>query len=225
MRGIYFSANNDKEGFRLPVNPEQVNVSSAGDGEEYTIAKLGNVNVPKDVKLKTFEIESFFPSQQYPFVAVKPKKPEYYTKLLTKWQKNKWPVRFMYVKGSFKINELVTVENFDYDETGGNADVNFTLELKQYKDFKPAKMKVVKPKKKAKAKKPKVVKKSPPPRPKKPKPKTYTLVKGDCLWKIARKFTGKGSRYPEIQKLNKIKNSQLRRLPIGLKVKIPPEWK
>ncbi|MCJ8008896.1 LysM peptidoglycan-binding domain-containing protein [Lederbergia wuyishanensis] len=221
MHGIYFSVNNDKEGFQLPVNPEKVGVTNDGDGEEFTIAKIGNVNVPKDGKLKTYEIESFFPSQQYSFVVTKAKNPDYYVDRIEKWKENKWPVRFIYMDGSFKINELVTVESFKYDETGGSADVNFTLQLKQYKDFSPAKMKVVKPKTTNKAKV--VTKKTPPRQTKKPQPKTYSLVKGDSLWKVAQKFLGSGTRYPEIAKLNGIKPSQYRRLPIGLKVKIPPK--
>ncbi|NLL81863.1 MAG: LysM peptidoglycan-binding domain-containing protein [Tissierellia bacterium] len=36
---------------------------------------------------------------------------------------------------------------------------------------------------------------------------TYTVVKGDSLWKIARKYLGKGARYTEIFELNKDKIS------------------
>ena len=52
-------------------------------------------------------------------------------------------------------------------------------------------------KKKAKTKKKKSSKK------KKTASKTYTVKKGDCLWKIAKKKLGKGSREKEIYKLNK----------------------
>lgn len=51
--------------------------------------------------------------------------------------------------------------------------------------------------------------------------RTYTVVKGDCLWKIARKFLGKGSKYTLIYELNKdiIKNPNV--IYIGQKLKIP----
>lgn len=37
-------------------------------------------------------------------------------------------------------------------------------------------------------------------------PKTHTVVKGDTLWAIAKKYLGDGSKFPELAKLNNIKN-------------------
>lgn len=50
---------------------------------------------------------------------------------------------------------------------------------------------------------------------------TYTVVKGDCLWIIARKYLGDGKRYTEIYELNKdiIKNPNL--IYISQVLKIP----
>lgn len=50
---------------------------------------------------------------------------------------------------------------------------------------------------------------------------TYTVVKGDCLWTIAKKQLGDGTRYIEIYKLNKntIKNPDL--ISIGQKLVLP----
>ena len=218
-RAIYFHAN-DQEMFRLPVNPEKVNAKTEGDGEEFTIAKLGRVNVPKDKKLSSFSLESFFPAQPTHYSETVFKEPKYYIDLLEKWMRNKQPIRYIYVNGSFTINELVTIERFEYDESFGSEDVNFSLELKTYVPFAPKKMQVVK-KQTSSA----VVKKNAPSRPNtKPKPTTYTLKAGDNLWKVAKLYTGNGNRYPELQKLNGIKDSQLRKLPIGLVLKIPTDW-
>jgi LysM repeat protein len=48
--------------------------------------------------------------------------------------------------------------------------------------------------------------------------RTYTVVKGDCLWVIARKYLGSGFRYKEIMELNGLKSdiihpNQVLRLP------------
>ncbi|TCJ01489.1 LysM peptidoglycan-binding domain-containing protein [Cytobacillus praedii] len=214
--GIYLSAKNDKEGFRLPINPEKVEVVGSGDGESYTIATLGNINIPKDAKLEEYSIASFFPAQESIYSVSVFLEPQYYIDLINNWKKAKLPIRYIYVNGSFTINELVTIEKFNYDETGGCSDVNFTLDLKKHVPFGPKKMVIVKQK---------VVKKSGPKRAnKKDIPQTYSLIKGDSLWKVAQKYTKNGANYKELQKLNGIKDSQLRKLPIGLKLKIPPSW-
>ena len=39
--------------------------------------------------------------------------------------------------------------------------------------------------------------------------KTHKVVKGDCLWDIAKKYLGKGSDYPKIKEANKSKYPSL----------------
>lgn len=220
--GIYLSAKNDSEGFRLPVNPSAVEVHGGGSGEEYAISGLGAVNVPGYEELDVYPIESYFPLHPTHLSSVDHVDPQTYIDHLNKWKKEKLPVRYIYVDGSFTINELTTIEQFEYKESDGSGDVDFTLSLKKYVPFAPKKMQIVK---KATATKPaKVVKKKVPPRQNvKAEVKTYSLVKGDSLWKIAQRFLGSGTRFREIANLNGIKDSQFRRLPIGLKVKIPPK--
>lgn len=47
---------------------------------------------------------------------------------------------------------------------------------------------------------------------------TYTVKKGDTLWRIAQKQLGKGNRYKEIKALNNMSGDMIR---IGQKIKIP----
>ncbi|KQL37123.1 LysM peptidoglycan-binding domain-containing protein [Psychrobacillus sp. FJAT-21963] len=223
-RGIYLSVKNDSEGFRLPVNPEEVEVVIKGDGEGFKIAKLGSINIPKDVELEEFPLESFFPAQDYHFLVAEFREPIFYIEKLKRWQKQKLPVRYIFVEGSFTINEMTTIESFTYKETFGSEDVPFKLSLKKYVPFGPKKMEIKKPKavKGVTTNKPAVVKKNTPPRQNsKPQPQTYSLVKGDSLWKVAQKFLDNGNRFDEIAKLNGIKASDYRKLPIGLKLKLP----
>ena len=51
--------------------------------------------------------------------------------------------------------------------------------------------------------------------------KTHTVVRGDCLWNIAKKYLGKGSRWNEIYQLNRdiIKNPDL--IYAGQIIKLP----
>ncbi len=47
---------------------------------------------------------------------------------------------------------------------------------------------------------------------------TYTVKKGDSLWKIAKKLLGSGNKYPQIQKANGLSGNLIR---VGQKLKIP----
>ncbi len=47
----------------------------------------------------------------------------------------------------------------------------------------------------------------------------YTVVRGDTLWGIAKRFYGNGSRYPEIAKANNISNPDI--IHVGQKLLIP----
>lgn len=47
---------------------------------------------------------------------------------------------------------------------------------------------------------------------------TYTVKKGDSLWAIARKLLGSGTKWPQIQKANGLKDTLIR---VGQKLKIP----
>ncbi len=60
--GIYLSAKNDSEGFRIPVNPSELPFKLAADGEEFKIAKTGTVNVSKPMQLPEIAFSSFFPA-------------------------------------------------------------------------------------------------------------------------------------------------------------------
>lgn len=53
--------------------------------------------------------------------------------------------------------------------------------------------------------------------------KTVTVKSGDTLYKLATKYLGRGNRWGEIAKANKIKNPKAStRLKVGKKLKIPP---
>lgn len=49
--------------------------------------------------------------------------------------------------------------------------------------------------------------------------KYYTVVRGDTLWSIAKRYYGNGSKYPTIAKANKISNPD--RIRVGQKLLIP----
>ena len=110
----------------------------------------------------------------------------------------------------FDTNMKVSLESYTIKEDAKSygMDVMVTIKLKQYRDFSTKTCNI-----QFASTKPKVVVQPvrPPENPPKPANQTYTVVKGDCLWNIAKKFYGNGSKYTVIFNANrdKIKNANL----------------
>ena len=220
---LTLSFNNETEAIEFPLLPEKIEVSEQGNSKSYEISQLGEVNVIKTKKLVEISFESMFPAQWFPACNVEQgalfNPSHYIVDKITKWRDSKQPMRLVFTGGTMNINLPVSIEKFTWAEEGGAVgDIKYSISFKEYKFYAAKKVEVVKPTGGTV-----VVKKNKvSPRPNtKVKPKTYTLVKGDNLWKIAKKFLGDGSKYKQIQKLNGIKDNELRRLQIGRVIKLP----
>ncbi|MBB6733183.1 LysM peptidoglycan-binding domain-containing protein [Cohnella zeiphila] len=216
--GIWLSWNSQEEGFDLPVLPEEIGVSMGGDGAGHDVYGLGKINVIKDRNLAEYTIDSFFPAQNYPFVtATVLLHPKAYVDYIMRWWESKWPIRFVYRGSTMEVNTAASIESFEWKERAGAAgDIEYSLKLKEYRFYSALKPTVKSSGGAA------TVTKSAPKRPDdRVPPKTYTVVSGDSLWKIAQMTLGDGSRWKEIQKLNKISDAQVKSLKIGQTLKLP----
>jgi len=217
--GIWLSWNNQEEGFELPVLPSEIGPSIRGDGAGHDVYKLGKINVIKDRDLAEYTIESLFPAQSYPFITASiVLEPRAYIDYIMKWWDSKRPIRFTAVTATMEVNTPVSIEGFEWKEVAGSpGDISFSLRLKEYRFYAARRVQVAQQSGGgATVQKPK---------PKRPDervpPKTYTLVAGDSLWKVAQKVLGDGSRWREIQKLNGLSDAQLKSLPVGMVLKLP----
>lgn len=182
---------------QLPVNPETIKISKNGANESVTIAGLGETTLIQAPKAPVISFSSFFPAKYFSGCGVKKLfMPHYYIFAITEWQQSKLPVR-LYVT-CCDIVWYVTVENFQYSQSGGDVGTyNYSLTLKQYKNIRAIQINVNKNKKASAAKKTaaRVNTQS--------KPKTYTVKKGDCLCNISKKYYGDSSQYLKIYNANK----------------------
>lgn len=223
---ITLSFNNETEAFQFPILPESIEVSGASDNKTYTISKLGEINVINDMKLKEVSFEGIFPARWFPACSVKEKElfpPKHYIDLIEKWRGEKKPMRLVMTGSTMNINMLVSVEDFSWsEEAGAVGDINFDISFLEYRSYAAKKAKVEEKATVSGSKKVVMNKNKSAPRPdNRVKPKTYKLAAGDNLWKVAKKFLGDGSKYKEIQKLNGIKDSELKKLPVGKVIKLP----
>lgn len=224
---IALSYNNNAEAIEFPVLPEKIEVSENGSSKSYDISKLGEINVIKNQKLREISFDSIFPAIWYPGANVTERElfiPSHYiVEKINKWRSYKKPMRLVMTGSTMNINIPVSIEKFVWSEEGGAVgDIRFQISFKEYRFYAAKKIKVDKKTTTSGEKTVIMNKNQSPPRPDtRVQPKTYKLVAGDNLWKVAKKFLGDGSKYKQIQKLNGIKDSELRKLPIGKVIKLP----
>jgi nucleoid-associated protein YgaU len=214
MGKIQFWLSQGKTRLQLPVNPETMTVISPYGYEDVAIPKIGEFTVINERLAREFHIESFFPrdySKVYCEYTNIPK-PRDAVKKIEAFRSSKKPVRLS-VTGT-SISYDVTIREFEYEpeRAGSPGDIYFTMTLKQYKDVDITERKK---------------KKTPPKRSttsKSGKSGTYKVVRGDSLWKIAKRFYGEGSKWRKIYDANKKvigKNPNL--IYPGQKLVIPDE--
>ncbi len=210
MYKMYLGINDGEEGFILPVLPEKIEINEDGDNETFNVINLGEVNTINKPKLSEISFESYFPLNRGPYVSSEELfSPSFYINKIREWRDKKQKIRFIFTGGSpLELNDLFIIESFKLSEKGGEVgDIYYSIELKRYIPYAAKKVVIVT---KQNTKNKTAAVKAKPPRPvEKSKQKTHTVVSGDTLWHIAKRYLGDGARYPEIAKLNNIKNPNL----------------
>lgn len=210
MYKMYLGINDGEEGFILPVLPEKIEINEDGDNETFNVINLGEINTINKPKLSEISFESYFPLNRGPYVSSEELfSPSFYISKIRAWRDKRQKIRFIFTGGSsLELNDLFIIESFKLSEKGGEVgDIYYSIEFKRYKPYAAKKVVIVT---KQNTKNKTAAVKAKPPRPiEKPKQKTHTVVSGDTLWHIAKRYLGDGARYPEIAKLNNIKNPNL----------------
>lgn len=221
--GIYLSVDDGAQGFRLPVNPPEIEVEIPGEGKTYRIVALGEINSIQTPSLSEISFESVFPAQRYPFVVGEELlEPSSYVEMIDEWRSQKKVVRLIVTDGTVDINMLASIEDFTWREVAGAVgDIEYEMTLRQYRPYGPklVEIKTIVQNNQsvtiASAEKKETRSDT------KPQPRVHVLKSGETLWALAQKYLGNGNRWPEIARLNGIKDSQVRSLRVGMQIKIP----
>ena len=190
---------------RLPVTPSEFIVSLGNKIETVNVTEVGDVNIAGTGNLMSIQLSSFFPNRDYSFVfpvssdppSVEVSTPYDYIGYFQDWKNNKTVLKFV-IPSNNVVNVPVLLEEISYGEKDASGDVYYTLSLREYRQLKlNASIDT------QAANEVRSVENAPKP------PQEYTVVSGDTLWAIAKKYYGNGSLYPKIAEANGLKNPHL----------------
>ena len=213
---IYLGTDDDK--IRFPVVPSSIGVNRSNNIDTQSVIKLGEVPIFNGTSLKTIELTSFFPNQEYSFCDYTGfMKPYEFSDKIQKWMYEGKPLRIIVTDSPTNMQCLI--QQFDTVEQDGTRDLYFTLNLLEYRPIEVPNLgdnnqsnnsnnsqNISRPSENNDSSNSN-------------QQKTHKVAKGDSLWAIAQKHYGKGSLYTKIKEANKTKYPSLAKNNI-----IYPNW-
>lgn len=198
-------------GALMPITPSKVKVKINNQNKTLTLISGEEINILKDAKLTDVSFDVVLPQVPYPFTNGGAQGASYYLSLFESLKKSKTPFQWILNRSRpdgaalFYSNLTVGIEDYQItDDAKEGFDLTVSVKLKQYRAFGTKTVELTPapaPSQPATA----TVQPAPRPTESAPKSSSYTVKSGDCLWNIAKKQLGDGSRWKEIYELNKDK--------------------
>lgn len=200
----------------LPVTPSKLTIKINNQNKTYNLINDSEINVLKSPGLSEIDIEFSLPNIKYPYAVYKNgfETADVFLSKLEKLKTGLKPFQFIVVRNTpnggalFGTNIKVSLEEYTIKEDAKEGyDVIVSVKLKQYREYSTKTCNIT-IKKQVQMVNNREIGNSPAPT---TQNKTYTVVQGDTLWAIAKKFYGNGSKYGMIYNANKdkIKNPNL----------------
>lgn len=185
-----------------------------GEGKQVgtvTVNGVGDVPVLGDPVAHEEALECLLPAHDYPFLATGGRADPYqYIQTLSRWAREKTVVRYI---AQDAINTLVVISELSYQERDGTGDVYATIYLRSYVSPEAVTTQVAS----ATGNSGRTDS-----QPEEQAAQTYTVVRGDCLSVICRRYYGSGTAawYNALARYNGISNPHL--IFPGQVLTIPP---
>ncbi len=194
--------------YLLPVTPDKIQIKYNNQNSTVSLIDDGEINILKKPGLTEVEFECQIPQVQQPYANYKSsfKSADYFLDYFEKCKKKKKKVQFIVTrklpggKSLMDTNIKMTIEDYKITEEAKTGfDFTVKLNLKQWKSYSTKTINIVL------AQEPVATVEETRDTDTSPEPaiaQTYTVVKGDCLWNIAKKYYGNGSLYTVIYNAN-----------------------
>ena len=184
----------------LPVTPKRYQWDTAISVNSVTIDALGDLNIPGLPKLADEAVEGMLPAQAYPFNRPGTvTDPRYYLDQLERWCRARTVLR--YLVSGIGLNKAVILERVRWYEQDGTNDVYYRIEHREYAAADtPAAAGTAAGAQEQRSTDTAATAAA-----------SYTVVKGDTLWSLCRKFYGETSMAlcQSVADANGIKNPNL----------------
>lgn len=200
--------------FLLPVTPSAIYTKIENQNNTLSLVNGAEINLLKNPGLTTIEFDALFPNAEYPFAVYND---GFFNakKSLDKLESlkvSKKPFQFVVTRdlfeGSLYSTDIkVSLEEYSFTEDVKEYgfDILATIKLKQYVEFATESVTIINDSSGTSVEVSETRETNTAPTPS--VGETYTVVKGDCLWNIARKYYGSGSKYNVIYNANRDKIS------------------
>ena len=192
QRIIELSYADRAEVMQLPANPSEIEFTESQNNQKITLLNVGEANLLGHRGLVTGSLSSFFPATGSPFRRYADREPIEYIQTLKKWKTGMRYIRVIISDSDFNL--AMTIDKLAWGYREGSRDIEYTLDLSEYRILNvPAVKEEKQQADNGLTDRPST----------RTAPKTHTVVSGDCLWNIAKKYYGSGAEYTKIYEANK----------------------
>ena len=207
MYRFYLKQNGEQ--ILLPVAPAELTTQVKGESKKVELVDVGEGSILKEIGLRRISFKILLPAVQYSFVQTEGafQKPIFFLNQFRQYKMSKKPVSLIVFRkladGTelFSGNMEVSFEEYTVVEKGGEqGDFWVEIQLKEYRKITATTYCLKQQQNQMTLEETGVKREG------RQIPNTYTVKKGDSLWKIAKTMLQDGSRYKEIAQKNGITN-------------------